>query len=65
MYSDCHYLFQIQFDQSYTLRYIRMMQRTYEAEQFKDFTFTFEDGSTQDVRKTFHGEYYNVNSVYA
>ena len=26
-----------------------MMQRTYELEQFKDFTLTFEDGTTQNV----------------
>ena len=64
MYSDYHYFLQIQFDQSYPLRYIRMMQRTYEYEQFKDFTLTFEDGSTQNVSKTIDVKYDNVNNVH-
>ena len=68
MYSNYHYLFQIQFDQSYTLRYIRMMQRTYEYEQFKDFALTFEDGSTQNVSKTYdavnnaHKTFFDISS---
>ena len=44
---------QIDFDKSYPVNLVRMMQRTYQHEQFKDFTLTFEDGTTQNVSYPF------------